>query len=86
MVAPVTTASFEECHLNSTTGQTEYNSELGLQFPSRGEQFAAAGGGDPWAAAPGPSAGATVQVLGEGGAEEGWAGPPRPPSFQGDAL
>ena len=65
MVAPVTTASFEECHLNSTTGQTEYNSELGLQFPSRGEQFAAAGGGDPWAAAPGPSAGATVQVLGE---------------------
>lgn len=42
--APVTAANFEECGLNNTTGQTEYKSELGLQFPSRGEQFAAGGG------------------------------------------
>lgn len=44
----MTAANFEECGLNNTAGQTEQDSELGLQFPSRGEQFAAAGGGDPW--------------------------------------
>lgn len=44
MTAPVTAANFEEYGLNNTTSQTEYNSELGLQFPSRGEQFAAGGG------------------------------------------
>lgn len=85
MTAPKTTANFEECGLNNTTGQTEYNSELGLQFLSRGEQFAAAGGGGRWATAPGPSAGATVQVWGEGQRKDG-QDHPGPVLPQGDAL
>lgn len=73
----MTAANFEECGLNNTAGQTEQDSELGLQFPSRGEQFAAAGGGDPWEQEPQCRC---VCVGGGGGAEEGRAGPPRPPS------